>query len=201
MEKKETSNLKRVRNGLCLFLLAGTAACSGGREVAENGVGVDDLLPADRMTVADMGITEKVAVANTWDEVDFYTTFTPTSYYEDWDVDGDNFLNEDEFTTSFFQLWDTDNDGMIERIELNTALADFGLDGAAWKTNGEGYLEMAGFETGFADTGWFETWDTDSDNQISEREYTAGVYSLWDTNGDNVLDENEYMHYNTYYGM
>lgn len=195
MEKKETNTLKLVRNGLCLFLLAGTAACSVGREVAGNGVVAGDLIPADRMTVADLGVTEKVAVADIWNEVDFYTDFTPTTYYEDWDVDGDNFQNEDEFTATFFQVWDTDNDGMIERIELNMAVADFGLDGAAWKANSEGHLEMADFETGIVGTGWFEAWDTDSDNQISDREYAAGVFKLWDKNDDNVLDETEYRRY------
>ncbi|TXK50058.1 hypothetical protein FVR03_05505 [Pontibacter qinzhouensis] len=195
MKKREMSILKRVRNGFCLFLLAGMAACYGGRKVAEGDVVDEDLFPADRMTVTDLGVTEKVAVADTWDEVDFFTDFTSTTYYEDWDVDGDNFLNEDEFVASFFQLWDTDNDGMIEDIELNRAVADFGLGGAAWETDGDGYLEMADFEIGFADTGWYDAWDKDDDNQISVREYTAGVFQLWDKNNDKTLDETEYRRY------
>lgn len=195
MEMRETNILRSVRNGLFLLLWAATAACFGGREVAGDDVVSDNLPLADGTTVTDLGVTEKVAVADIWDEVEFYTDFMPTAYFEDWDVDDNSFLDEGEFTTSVFQLWDTDKDGMIEEIELSTAVTDFGLSGAAWETDSDGYIEMAGFETGFAGTGWFDAWDTDNDNRISEREYAAGVFRVWDRNDDNVLDETEYRRY------
>lgn len=192
MKRTETSTLKAIRNGLCLFLLAGAVACNGGTEVAETEVTDNEV------------ITDDVAVADTWDEDEFYTTFTGTNYYEDWDLDDDNFLDDDEFTTSFYQTWDTDNDGMIEEAEWTTAVADYNLEGAdwaAWDTDGDGFIETAEFDTGFDNMGWYTAWDTDGDGLIEEREYTDAVYTIWDENDDDVLDDTEYVYYETYYGV
>lgn len=37
--------------------------------------------------------------------------------FDDWDVNQDNELDEDEFVTGTYRLWDTDNDGKIEAVE------------------------------------------------------------------------------------
>lgn len=56
--------MKAIRNGLCFILLAGMAACNGGAEVAETEV-----------------VTDEVAVTDTWDEDEYYTTFGSTNFW------------------------------------------------------------------------------------------------------------------------
>ncbi|WP_162052203.1 EF-hand domain-containing protein [Pontibacter pamirensis] len=204
MERREMNALKTVTNGIFLFLLTGVVACYGGREIVEDEVVTDTLNKSDVVTVEDVGATVDVAIIDTWDRDEFYTTFTPTSYYQDWDVNDDSFLDEDEFTTSFFQIWDTDNDGMIEDIEWNAAVADYnlaGADWAAWDTNTDGFIETAEFDTGFNNLGWYNAWDTDGNGLIEAREYTDGVFTIWDEDEDDVLDDTEYTYFNTYYGI
>lgn len=188
MNKKETNTLKRIRNGLWFVLMAGMVACYGETEVAEDDAVADD-----------------VAVADTRDADEYYTTFGNTTYYGDWDVDNDRFLNEEEFTASFFQTWDLNNDGRISQGEWNTVISDYsnGIDATnwqAWDTDGDGFMERVEFDASFPAMGWRDSWDTDSDDRITNKEYAAGIFTLWDTNGDNVLDETEYKHHQTYYG-
>ncbi|RDV11494.1 hypothetical protein DXT99_24485 [Pontibacter diazotrophicus] len=192
MERRETNALKVIVNGISLFLMTGMVACYGGREVVEDEVVTYDLNKPEGVTVDDVGATVDVSTVDTWDRDEFYTTFIPTNYYEDWDVNDDSFLNEDEFAASFFQIWDTDNDGMIEDIEWNAAVTDYGLDETDWDIDGDGYIEPTEFNTGFPDTGWYEAWDTDGDGLIELREYTDGVFTIWDKDDDGVLDTTEY---------
>lgn len=155
-------------------------------------------------TVESEVVTDDVAVADTWDEEAYYTTFTNTTYYEDWDLNDDGLLSEEEFRTSFYETFDTDNDGRISQSEWTSAVSDFGVNAAdwtAWDTDGDGFIDMAEFTTSFSQVGWYDTWDLDDDAMITEREYTAGVFRIWDENDNNVLDETENVHYNTYYGV
>ncbi|WP_162052212.1 EF-hand domain-containing protein [Pontibacter pamirensis] len=205
MEMTKTAIWRKAGTGLCLFLMAGFTACYGGKEVVENGVVLDDI-EREEVDVAtgDAVATDAVGMADTWDEDEFYTTFTGTNYYGDWDLDDDNFLNEDEYTTSFYQTWDADNDGMINETEWTTVVADYNLTGAdwaAWDTDGDGFVETAEFDTGFDGLGWYTTWDTDGDGLIEAREYTDGVFTIWDEDDDNLLNDTEYVYYNTYYGI
>lgn len=192
MERRERNVLKVVVNGGCYLLMAGMVACYGGREVPEADVAIGDRNKTEVVTVADVGATVDVTSIDTWDREEFYTTFIPTNYYEDWDVNDDNFLDEEEFRASFFKIWDTDNDGMIEDIEWSAAVADYGLNGLDWDTNDDGYIDTTEFNTGFSDTGWYEAWDTDGDGLIEMREYTDGIFTIWDEDDDDVLNAEEY---------
>lgn len=175
-------------NRLCFLLLAGMVACNGETEVIEE----------------EEAIRDEVVVADAWDEDEFYTTFSNNAFFEDWDLDNDGFLTEEEFTASFIRTWDLDNDGRISQSEWDAAKLDYGVDAAnwtAWDTDGDGYIEEAEFETEFTRIGWYDAWDLDDNAQLTEQEYTTGVFRIWDENNDNRLDETEYVHYNTYYGV
>ena len=45
---------------------------------------------------------------------------------------------------------------------------------------------------GFGNDDWFNEWDADRNQMLSEDEFNRGAYGTWDANDDNVLDENEY---------
>lgn len=186
MEKREMSILKGIRNGLCFFLMAGTVACNG-----ETG------------TVED-NVTDEAAVAETKDKEEFHRAFASTSHYENWDLNNDNFLDEEEFRVSFYQTWDLDNDGRISQGEWTTVVSDYSnhidaTDWRAWDTDGDGFIDRVEFDANFAEMGWYTGWDTNGDGQVDLREYTDGAFAIWDENDDNVLDETEFIRYSTYY--
>jgi hypothetical protein len=145
---------KRIGTALCLFLMVGFVACDD-----------DD---------------ENVEV---FDTNRFFTDFNSVGLFDDWDLDNDNLLNEDEFTVSYYETWDLDNDGILEKNEWDTAVADFGVTGAdwdAWDADADGVLEMEEFETGFGTFNYFDDWDLDDDGLLRDREYTDGVFGLWE---------------------
>lgn len=159
---------------------------------------------ADEEITAGADATEDVDLgANTWDQNRFNTTFASTNYYEDWDANKDNLLDENEFYGGFYKTWDTNRDNRIDENEWNTASASYGIENetwAGWDTSGDGALDENEFRTGMGRTNYYTNWDADRDNRLNEREYTDGIFGLWDGNNDGVLDENEYAGYNTYYG-
>ncbi|MFD2515970.1 EF-hand domain-containing protein [Pontibacter locisalis] len=194
MNRIKRSILSTCRGYICLCLLPALVACGGG-EIEE---AQDEALSDDEV----MG--REMVVADTWDEGMFFEKFAASNKYGSWDLNDDEFLDEEEFTSSFYQTWDLDGDGRISKSEWDTVVANYGVEEAdwtAWDTDGDGYLEMAEFEADFAQIGWHSAWDLDKDSMITEREWTAGVYQLWDTDGDNQLDRTEYIHYNKYYGQ
>lgn len=188
MERRRMTFLKVIGKGLSFFLLAGLVACNGETEEVEDEV-----------------VTDDAVVVETWDEDDYYHTFTAATYYKDWDVDGDKFLSEEEFTASFYETFDLNKDGRVSQGEWNRVIADYtnDVDAAnweAWDPDGDGFIEKVEFDAEFLQMGWYDTWDTDKDRRVTDREYAAGVFTIWDKNGDNHLDETEYTHHHTYYG-
>ena len=193
MKKNETSVLTGIRNGLCLFLLAGMVACGGETGVAEEGVAEVE---------GGLAETEEM-VSDTWDTNEFNTTFASNNYYEEWDQNDDNLLDQNEYNAGLYDTWDVNNDNRLDENEWNTASNDWGLENEAWSewdTGGDGALDENEFATGLGDNSWFGDWDMDDDNMLGEREYTDGVFGLWDNNADGALDDNEYGYYNTYFG-
>lgn len=137
------------------------------------------------------------------DAAAFNTAFASTAWFETWDLDDDNMLDETEFGTTFFQTWDLDDDGTITQDEWNEFAEDFGLEDAdwdAWDADNDGTLTQAELNTGLTASGWYTAWDVDNDGFIEEVEYTAGIFDLWDVNDDDVLTADEYVvRYDTYY--
>ncbi|MFD2515971.1 EF-hand domain-containing protein [Pontibacter locisalis] len=197
------SNFNKAGSVLLPWLLAGLISCNPGREAVEDNATLDNIEKEEVDASGGAVVPDNPTIADTMDAGKLYTIFTNTAHFEGWDLDDDGFLSEEEFTSSFYQSWDTDNDNRISQNEWTKAMKDFRVDPAdwtAWDTDGDGYLEMAEFETDFSMIGWYDAWDSDNDRQVTDREYTTGVYSLMDTNGDNILDETEYNRYSLYYG-
>ncbi|MDX5420004.1 MAG: hypothetical protein LPK09_12380, partial [Hymenobacteraceae bacterium] len=70
---------------------------------------------------------------------------------------------------------------------------------AAIDSDSDGFIEMIELDRGILEVGWYDAWDLDKDNLLTDLEYINGVYNLWDTNGDNMLDETEYSLFDYYY--
>lgn len=96
-------------------------------------------------------------------------------YFSQWDMDQQQGLNQDEFTTGLqdqgtFGDWDADGDGMIDQQDFQNAFGD-----ADWY-----------------DEGLFNEWDMDGDGNLMEEEVSQGLFEEWDENGDGVLTQDEF---------
>ncbi|PRY92961.1 hypothetical protein BCF33_1825 [Hasllibacter halocynthiae] len=57
------------------------------------------------------------------------------------------------------------------------------------------------FNTGFADTGYFDALDRDRDTMLDENEYATGLYADYDTDNDVLISQDEFDTANVrYYG-
>ncbi|MGK7397431.1 MAG: hypothetical protein ACNS62_22835 [Candidatus Cyclobacteriaceae bacterium M3_2C_046] len=100
-------------------------------------------------------------------------------YYEDWDADADELIDEDEFGTAYtdvgyYETWDLDNDGILDQEE--------------WEEGIGTYYDAYNYDA----FGTFEDWDLDNDGLISDEEFTDGNFTFWDTDGDGFVDVAEY---------
>ncbi|ARS35427.1 hypothetical protein [Pontibacter actiniarum] len=194
--KKRTTYIGKITGcGLSMLLLTGMVACDSNTEVADTEVATSEAPIAEELS-------EDVGRDNI-DLNQFNSDFASTNYYEEWDENDDNLLDENEYRGGMYSTWDVNNDNQLDENEFTTASNDWGLENeswADWDTSGDGILDENEFNTGFADNGWFDDWDADNDNMLAEREYSEGVFGVWDENDDNLLGSDEYGYYNTYYG-
>lgn len=137
------------------------------------------------------------------DAAAFNTAFASTAWWDTWDANNNNSLDQAEFGTTFFQTWDLDDDGTITQDEWEEFAEDFDFendDWDAWDANNDGALTQTEVNAGLATSGWYTTWDANNDGMVTQEEYTAGIFDLWDDDDDDVLTADEYaLRYDTYY--
>lgn len=72
-----------------------------------------------------------------------------------------------------------------------------------WDVNNDSYLDEDEFFDAYDEVGYYDTWDDDDNDSLSETEwevaadehlsaYDFGAFSDWDTNGDGTVSENEF---------
>jgi hypothetical protein len=59
-----------------------------------------------------------------------------------------------------------------------------------WDTNGDG-IGQDEFNTGYGESGVYDRWDADASGDISEDEFSQGIFNSYDENEDGTWDENE----------
>ncbi len=80
--------------------------------------------------------------------------------YGDWDADGDNALNENEFFDGFYSVWDFDGNEAVNEEEFNKAAENL----------------FVNYE--FSEYGQFSDWDANSNSGISKSEFMNGLNSI-----------------------
>lgn len=183
MRKDKKNVLRKLGLGICIISAMSLSACSGGETITEEDTEVVGTSTSD---IADDGM---------FDTNEFNTSFASTNYYEDWDMNDDNFLDEKEFNDSYYGLWDGNKNGMLEENEWNDNVKNFGLTNETWNTwdaNSDKKIDRNEFNTAQDDNNYYSTWDMDKNNQLTEREYTDGLFGLWDDNDDGILEKDKY---------
>lgn len=112
-------------------------------------------------------------------------TMMSTSYKE-WNEDGNNVLDKEEFYRGLYQVWDKDGDSQISDQEFTEGANNFFAD------------------YNFKEYGQYADWDSDSNGQLSVAEFREGMKStvdqeptaqellvIWDTDNDDAIERIE----------
>ena len=112
-------------------------------------------------------------------------TMMSTSY-KDWNKDGNNVLDKEEFYQGLYQVWDKDKDGNIAEGEFTDGANKFFAD------------------YNFKEYGQYADWDTDNSGALSSAEFREGMKGtvdsdptaqdllvIWDTDNDPAIERIE----------
>ena len=112
-------------------------------------------------------------------------TMMSTSYKE-WNKDGNNVLDKEEFYQGLYQVWDKDKNSEIGENEFTEGVNNFFA------------------EYNFKEYGQYDDWDTDSNGNLSVAEFREGMKNtvdqdptaqdllvIWDTDNDDAIERIE----------
>ncbi|HEX7005483.1 MAG TPA: hypothetical protein VF168_14960 [Trueperaceae bacterium] len=111
------------------------------------------------------------------------------------DENGDGFLSEAEFRGGFFEFI-SDEPARISQDRYEGAIDTFTLGGVpdfeTADANGDGFLdEETEFSSAFAPD-LFQSWDANSDSQLSAHEYVSGMMATFDADANGTFDQQEF---------
>ena len=111
---------------------------------------------------------------------------TLSTSYKEWNVDGNNVLDKDEFYQGLYKVWDKDKNGQISDAEFNQGANNFFAD------------------YNFKEYGQYADWDTDNNDELSVAEFREGMKGtvdqdptaqellvIWDTDNDDAIERIE----------
>ncbi len=134
---------------------------------------------------------------------EFIKVFT-ANYYNDWNTNDDDYLDDEDFYSSSYGTWDVDKNKIIDQEEwehgYNYFYRDyFDNDYNDWDINEDNYLTYKEYKRGIEKTGIYKKWDLDQDNILSDEELARGVFKAWDINDNGVIDPDEFKEFKSYY--
>ena len=117
--------------------------------------------------------------------------------FEEWDTNDDDVLSQDEFNTTTFSLTDMNDDDGIDEAEWNDGYSSFfgnwnEDDFATFDEDSDGWLDPTEWNNAFADSEWFGTFDANADDSLDEDEWDTGLFNDWDTDDNEEIDEDEF---------
>ena len=106
--------------------------------------------------------------------------------YKEWNADGNEVLDKEEFYKGLYQVWDQDQDGQITDGEFTEGTNNFFAD------------------YNFKEYGEYTDWDADGNGQLSVAEFREGMKGtvdqdptgqdllvIWDTDNDDAIERIE----------
>ncbi len=124
----------------------------------------------------------------------FNEGFSQTGYYEAWDQNDDDMLDQDEFTTGIYADWDADNDNILTEDEFTTGAERWGVTDTDFSTldaDGDGEVVYSEFNENWDNDAVYSTWDGDDDGLLNNDEFSTGLYDSADLDSDQVITVEE----------
>lgn len=116
--------------------------------------------------------------------------------YNDWDVDGDGKINNQEFFDNHYNRLDVNRDGRLTNEEWTAGKRDYdGFIKDDYSKNPPQYLSKREFTNRFKDTDYFSSHDLNKDGFIDSEEMIQTSFKRLDKNGDGKLDAEELKDY------
>ncbi len=137
------------------------------------------------------------------DLMEFQQVFT-ANYYDDWNLEDDEYLDDEDFLTGTYQVFDVDDDEQLtEREWLEGVRFSYGhhviTDFDDLDTDADDYISYDEYEEALKNTSYYTSWDIDDDNHLSEEELAAGIFYIWDINKSDYIEPDEYEKFDYYY--
>jgi len=121
---------------------------------------------------------------------------TNSGLFKRWDMDNDGLIDNDEFSSGLFRFWDVNGDGVLEQGEWAAAndgwLSDYNTQFTAWDSDKDGYVEYHEHSAYFGSTAYFSDWDTNNTLYVEPQEFCQNLFNTWDKNNDNTLNSDEF---------
>jgi Ca2+-binding EF-hand superfamily protein len=125
-------------------------------------------------------------------------------YYEDWNNRNDEYLDDEDFYHISYAMWDTDEDSLISEDEYIDGFEYYYEDYVAddfivIDVDDDGMIEHDEFVDVLDKSDFFESWDFDADEHLTELEIARGVFNNWDRDDSNFIDPKEYESFDSFY--
>ncbi len=195
MKKSKFSNILSSLAFASAFLIAVTACSDNKQEATTEAEGTTTVVEETPAPVQEPMDTEEVetdmqvdaAPAKIQKPVDKDPVLTMMSTsYKDWNTDGNNVLDKEEFYQGLYQVWDKNKDGNIAEDEFTDGANNFFAD------------------YNFKEFGQYADWDADGSGDVSVAEFREGMKStvdsdptaqdllvIWDTDNDPAIERIE----------
>jgi len=134
---------------------------------------------------------------------EFKDVFT-ANFYDDWNNDDDEYLDDEDFYLSVYEIWDIDEDRLLSEEEwlmgYDYYYGDYILtDYDAIDIDDDGFIEYEEYTGVLDDTDFYVQWDLDASEYLSEEELANGVFERWDVDNSGKLEMDEYNDFDMYY--
>lgn len=113
--------------------------------------------------------------------------------YNDWDIDGDGKINDQEFFDNTYNRLDVNHDGRLTNEEWASGSADYDgfISDDDYSTNPPQYLSKNEFRERFKNTDYYQSHDINRDGFIDSDEMVQSKFNRYDKNKDGKLDAEE----------
>lgn len=117
--------------------------------------------------------------------------------YNDWDVDGDGRINDQEFYNNNYNRLDLNRDGRLTNEEWTAGKRDYDgfIKDDAYSQNPPQYLSKREFMDRFKDTDYYGSHDVNKDGFVDSEEMIQTSFNRLDKNRDGKLDAEELKDY------
>lgn len=137
-------------------------------------------------------------------QIEFTEVFT-IHYYDDWNLEDDEYLDDEDFYSSVFKVWDENSDDVLSREEWTGGYDYYYgnyvvvVDYEEVDRDQSGQVSIEEYNDWAFGTSFYNDWDTDKDKNLSEAELARGLFNIWDTDNSGTIEKDEFKEFESTY--
>ncbi len=135
---------------------------------------------------------------------DEFSDVFAANYYEDWNSEDDEYLDDEDFYNKTYQMWDTDDNNRLSKEEwtfgYDNYFGDYVVtDYSAIDVDQDGFIEYNEFNNEMYGGKFYPSWDLDKSMDLNEEELSQGVFKHWDLDNNGTIENDEFNKFDTYF--